>query len=409
MNHEPSANESDSLALHLPPSPGAGLARGFVMLALASGVAFAVGMLAGFAPGMDGRRLAGSYLVGLIFVTTISIGALAWILLLHLTGAVWSVVVRRLLENLTRPIPWIAGMFIPVALNLSRIYAWADPSRVASDHELSRKAVWLNPTFFDIRAVIYFAAWSLIAWRMTQLSTQQDQSRDRSIRRRMVGSSAWGLLLLAHTASLAGFDWLMSIDPHWTSTMFGVYFWAGSILGSLATLTLLTIGCRSAGWLGEAVSVEHLHDLGKLLFGFVIFWAYIAFCQYFLIWYANFPEETRWYAIRREGTWNALSWALVLGHFAVPFLLLLFRATKRNPVWLALVAGWILIFHYIDLYWIIMPGCQRAASGPNWLDLSILVMLVSICGAIVAWAGRTRPLLPIGDPRLAESMAFHNS
>lgn len=408
MSHGRSTGERDSMPLRLPSAPGPGLTLVFVILTLAAGAASVAGVLAGLGPAPDGRRLAASYLVGLIFVTTISIGSLAWILFHHRTGAVWSVVLRRLMENLTRPIPVLAALFVPVALSLGRIYAWADPSRVAADPALARKAVWLNPTFFNVRAAVYFAAWALIARLLSRISIRQDRTGEPSENRRMRATSAWGLVLLAHTASLAGFDWLMSIDPHWTSTIFGVYFWAGSILSSLATLTLLAIGCRAAGWLGEAVTVEHLHDLGKLLFGFVIFWAYIAFCQYFLIWYANFPEETRWYAIRRVGVWNTMSWSLVLGHFAVPFLLLLFRAPKRSPIGLAFAAGWILVFHYIDLYWIIMPGVHRGASAPSWLDLSILMALVSTCGAIVAQAGRLRPLMPIGDPRLAESMAFHN-
>ncbi len=408
MSHEPTAGASDSAPLRLPRGPGMGLPLGFVILALAFGAASVAGALVGPGPTPDGPRLAASYLVGLMFVTTISVGSLAWVLFHHLTGAVWSVVLRRLMENLTRPIPLVAALFVPVALSLGRIYAWADPSRVAADHALARKAVWLNPTFFNIRIAIYFAAWALIAGLLSRASARQDHTGDPSEGRWMRAMSPLGLLVLGHTASLAGFDWLMSIDPHWTSTIFGVYFWAGSILGALAMLTLLTIGSCSAGWLGEAVSVEHLHDLGKLLFGFVIFWTYIAFCQYFLIWYANFPEETRWYAIRRAGAWNAISWALVLGHFAVPFLLLLFRATKRSPFWLAFAAGWILVFHYIDLYWIIMPGVHRDAIGPSWLDISILMTLVSACGAVVAQAGRVQPLMPIGDPRLAESIAFHN-
>jgi hypothetical protein len=152
-----------------------------------------------------------------------------------------------------------------------------------------------------------------------------------------------------------------------------------------------------------------LHDLGKLLFGFVIFWAYIAFSQYFLIWYANFPEETRWYVVRRTGDWNTLSWALVFGHFVVPFLLLLPRPTKRSPFWLGFVAAWVLVFHYADLYWLIMPALRPERPEPHWLDASLLLTLAFLCGAIVARACQARPLVPIGDPRLSESIAFRNS
>jgi hypothetical protein len=174
-------------------------------------------------------------------------------------------------------------------------------------------------------------------------------------------------------------------------------------------MVLTVLGFRAVGRLGETITIEHLHDLGKLLFGFVIFWAYIAFSQYFLIWYANFPEETRWYVTRRSGVWNILSWSLVFGHFAVPFVLLLFRATKRSPLWLGFIAAWILVFHYIDLYWLIMPALRPEGVEPRWLDISLLLTLVFTCGAIVARAGQVRPLIPTGDPRLAESVASRNS
>jgi hypothetical protein len=339
----------------------------------------------------------------------VSVGSLAWLMLHHLTGAVWSVVIRRLMENLARPLPWIAICFIPVALNLNRLYPWADPSRLADDPGLARKAIWLNPLLFDVRSAVYLASWALLAGILARRSIRQDRTGDPAESRRMRATSAWGLVVLAATTSFAAFDWLMSLDPHWSSTIFGVYFWASSLLGSLAALALTVLGFRAAGWLGETVTIEHLHDLGKLLFGFVIFWAYIAFCQYFLIWYANFPEETRWYVTRRSGVWNTLSWSLVFGHFAVPFVLLLFRATKRSPLWLGFTAAWILVFHYIDLYWLIMPALRPEGVEPNWLDVSLLLTLVFTCGAVFARAGRSRPPIPTGDPRLAESIAFRNS
>ncbi len=166
---------------------------------------------------------------------------------------------------------------------------------------------------------------------------------------------------------------------------------------------------RALGWLRTTITVEHLHDLGKLLFGFVIFWAYIAFSQYFLIWYANLPEETGWYVTRRSGIWNTMSWALVVGHFVVPFVVLLFRATKRSPYWLGFISVWILVFHYIDLYWLIMPAFRPEGDLPHWLDTSLVLTLTFICAAIVAHACHRRPLVPVGDPRLAESIAFRSS
>jgi hypothetical protein len=163
------------------------------------------------------------------------------------------------------------------------------------------------------------------------------------------------------------------------------------------------------GGLGGAVTVEHLHDLGKLLFSFVVFWAYIAFSQYLLVWYANFPEEAQWYVTRRSGSWNTLSWSLLFGHFVVPFVLLLPRATKRDPFWLGFVSVWVLVFHYADLYWLIMPALRPERIEPDRLDAAVLLALASTCGAIVARACQAQPLVPTGDPRLAESIAFRNS
>ena len=405
MSHaRPSADSASP-----PAAKGSALVVAFAVLAIASGAAVAIGALSGDRWGADPRRLAFSYLVALMFVTTVGVGSLAWVMLHHLTGAVWSVVIRRLMENLTRPLPLIALLFIPVALNLKRLYLWADPSRVSADPGLARKAVWLNPLAFDVRSAAYLASWALVAGILARLSTRQDRNGDPAEGRRMRSTSAWGLIVLAATTSLAAFDWLMSLDPHWSSTIFGVYFWSGSLLASLAATVLAVLGFRAVGWLGDSVTVEHLHDLGKLLFGFVVFWAYIAFCQYFLIWYANFPEETRWYVTRRTGVWNTLSWSLVFGHFAVPFVLLLFRATRRSPWWLGFIAAWVLVFHYIDLYWLIMPALRPEGVEPHWLDVSVLMALVFTCGAIVARAGQVRPIIPIGDPRLAESLAFRNS
>ena len=395
----------------LSPGQGRRLVVGLLALAVVAGVATTAGMVT------DGRaigglqRLAFSYLTALAFVTSVAVGALAWLLLTHLSGAVWSVALRRLLENLTRPLPLIAVLFIPVVLNLARLYPWADPATVSADPELTRKAVWLNPTFFTVRAAAYLACWAVVAGLLSRLSWRQDRSDDpdRSLPRRMQATSAWGLIALGVTTSFAAFDWLMSLNPHWTSTMFGVYFWAGSLVSSLAALVLTVLVLHALGALRETVTVEHLHDLGKLLFAFVIFWAYIAFCQYFLIWYANFPEETQWYITRRSGVWNVLSWALVFGHFVVPFWLLIFRATKRSRFWLGFAAVWVLFFHYLDLYWVVMPALPVEGIRPHWLDATLALTLACLCGAVVARACQARPLVAVGDHRLAASLAFRTS
>ena len=357
----------------------------------------------------DPKRWLYSYLAAFVFALTISIGALAWLMLQHLTRAAWSIVIRRILENLTRPIPWLVLGFIPIALNLPQIYEWAEPGRAASDPALARKAAWLDPTFFNIRSAVYLGTWAVLATLLVQISARQDQTADPRSNGRMRAISSWGLALLALTSSYAGFDWLMSLSPHWASSIYGVYMWACSLVSSIAATIVLTLALRGSGRLGRAVTTEHLHDLGKLLFGFVVFWTYIAFSQYFLIWCANFPEETRWYITRRSGTWNTLSWALCCGHFAMPFLLLLFRSIRRDAFWLGFLAAWVLVFHYLDIYWLIMPALYPEGVQPDWLDVSLLGAVVLACSAIVVHACRTRPIIPVGDHRLPESIAFQNS
>jgi hypothetical protein len=358
---------------------------------------------------IEPRRSFFSYLVAWLFVASLSVGALAWLMMFHLSGAVWSVAVRRLLENLTWPMAWIAIGFIPIALGLDKLYAWALPTRLESDQELARKAVWLNPQLFLVRAAVCLALWALLAGILGRQSHRQDRTGDPALCVRMRAASAWGLVALGLSTSCAAFDWVMSLDPHWVSTIFGVYFWTGSLLGALAALTVTVLCFRGLGLLGNTITVEHLHDLGKLLFSFVVFWAYIAFSQYFLIWYANLPEETEWYITRRSGDWNILSWGLFFGHFVVPFLLLLPRAIRRDAFWLGFIAAWILVFHYLDLYWLIMPALHAAEFAPSWIDLAVLLTLVFLFGALVAHACQRWGLVPVGDPHLAGSIAFQQS
>ena len=397
------ANNPSAAAFVLSPSKGRLLIGVLLVLAIA------LGAVSGWGWSIDPRRSLFSYLTAWLLVTSISVGALAWLMLQHLTGATWSVVVRRLMENLTRPLPWIAIAFLPIALNLKGLYAWADPSRLASDPELARKAVWLNPDLFNIRAAIYLVCWALLAGILGRQSSRQDRTGDPTLIGRMKTTSALGLVVLGLTTSYAAFDWMMSLDPHWISSIFGVYFWTGSLLSSLAAMILTVLSLRRLGLLGHAITVEHLHDLGKLLFAFVVFWAYIAFSQYFLIWYANLPEETRWYITRRTGDWNVLSWGLFFGHFLVPFVILLSRAVRRDPFWLGFIAAWILVFHYLDMYWLILPALHSATVAPSWIDLSILLTVVFFFCALVAHACQGQALVPVGDPRLADSITFHQS
>ena len=374
-------------------------------------VAAVAGLLALAGWALNPSRFAVSYLTAFCFVAGIAAGAIFWVMAHHVCDAGWSVVVRRLAENIARIAPWLFLMFIPLIFVMGRLYSWTHPLEEFSGEArrlLVEKRPWLNQPRFFIFTILYLASWTWLARSLGDLSARQDQTGDPDLSRRMGKISAGGMFLLAITSTFAAFDWLMTLDYRWASTIFGVYFWAGSFVSSMAALTLLVVALRSVGFLSKTITAEHLHDLGKLLFGFVIFWAYIAFSQYFLIWYGNLPEETRYFLARRTNEWNGLSWAVMIGNFPIPFLLLVTRRAKRDPIRLALVSIWLLAFHYLDLYWQVMPTLSVETFRPHWLDLATLIALAAVAVRVVAGACLARPLVPVKDPRLAESLIFKN-
>jgi hypothetical protein len=372
-----------------------------VIAALAAGASLAGGAF-------DPDRFAFSYLVAYTFATSIALGALFWVMAHHASSAVWSVVVRRLLENTARTLRWAVLSFAPIIFLIPRLYAWARPSATV-DRVLELKRGWLNTPRFLIAALVCLGSWAILAELLARLSVEQDRTKNPDLTRRMRAISPPGLVLLGITTTIAAFDWLMSLDYHWYSTIFGVYFWIQSILAALAALTLLILALQAAGYLRDSVTKEHLHDLGKLTFGFVIFWAYVAFSQYFLIWYANLPEETAWYLNRRVPGWNGWNYLLIFGHFVIPFFVLMPRTTKRSSATMAGVAAWLLAFHYLDLYWTVMPNLTPAAPVISWLDVSTAVALGAGLVALVCRGCERSPLTPQGDPALAESIAFKNT
>jgi len=358
--------------------------------------------------GGDHAQLFSSYLVAYLYFLSLGLGGLFFVLIQHLTRAGWSVVVRRLGENVAMVLPLFAVLFIPIALGLHDLFHWSHAEAMATDPILAGKSGFLNARAFYSRAVIYFVVWSGLSWWFWSQSRRQDETGAVSITRRLQALSAPGMIAFAVTLTFASFDWIMSLDPHWFSTIFGVYFFSGSTVGIFALLILLALGLQRSGALEGVVTVEHYHDLGKLLFGFVVFWAYIAFSQFMLIWYANIPEETVWFARRWQGGWQEYSIFLVVGNFALPFLLLLSRGLKRNRVGIALASLWLLAMHYVDLYWLVMPSHHEQLHFSP-LDLTTFVGVGGFFFATLAIVMRGRILVPIKDPRLAESLDFENA
>jgi hypothetical protein len=368
-------------------------------------------VLAGVGYATNHERFAFSYLTGFAWMVTIGLGALFFILIQHLTKAGWSVAARRHMEWISTILPVAAIMFLGVVFFAHHIYHhWMGPD-AAKDELLVAKSGWLNPGFFYIRAVIYFVVWAFFVWWFGKTSMKQDVTGDAGLTSSMQKVSAPATLLSALTLTFAAFDWLMSLDPHWFSTIFGVYIFSGGMTSSLSLLALITIALQRAGLLQKVSTVEHQHDIGKLLFGFTVFWAYIAFSQFILIWYANIPEETIFYLHRWEGNWKLISLLLLVGHFVLPFLYLLPRTTKRNPIALGAGAVLMLFMHYVDMYWLVMPTFDSHASlapGALLTDLGGLVLPIGLLVLVIAWRAAKGPLYPLRDPRLLETYKAEN-
>ncbi len=352
----------------------------------------------------DSHQFFYSYLTSFTFWFTIAMGGLFFVMLHHLTNATWSVVLRRISENLMSNILLMAILFIPVLLGIKELYHWSHPDLVAADPLLLKKSPYLNIPFFIIRAAIYFGIWILLSRLLNKTSIDQDKAHSENQTKRFRKISAPGMILFAFTISFAAFDWFMSLDAHWYSTIFGVYIFSGGLLNGLAFIAMVTIYLKSKGPFSDIVTSEHFHDLGKLLFAFTIFWAYICFSQYFLIWYANIPEETIWFSARWKGAWKYFSLAIIFGHFVIPFFALITQAAKRNLKVMTSIVILLFIVHWIDLYWIIMPNLLTDGAKISWLDLTTMLGV----GGIFMWnylrLSKKTSLIPLNDPRLKASV-----
>lgn len=352
----------------------------------------------------DAQQFSFSYLTAFVFWLSIALGGLFLTILHHLVGAVWSVVIRRIFETLASLLPLMILFFLPVLLGMHHLYEWTHHDIVAGDALLQEKAAYLNMPFFVIRAVLFFAAWALFSLFYYRNSIENDRSGDSALIAKAGKISPVAVIVFALTLTFASFDWLMSLDAHWYSTIYGVYFFSGCMVASLATLTLLVLYFDKTGPLKGLLSVEHYHDLGKLLFTFTVFWAYIAFSQYFLIWYANIPEETVWFAHRWVGSWKTVTLLLVIGHFVIPFFLLIVRAVKRNNLFLLIMSIWLLLMHWLDMYWLVMPNLHHQSAHFSWMDAAAVAGI----GGIFVWALydtlAKQSLIPYNDPKLDESI-----
>ncbi len=356
----------------------------------------------------DRQQFFRSYLFAFNYWGGIAIGSLAVIMLHHLSGGAWGMMIRRLLEAATRTLPFVALLFLPVVVGLAELYEWARPEAVLADKILQHKALYLNVPFFLARTVFYFLVWIGMSRLLNKWSRQQDETGDSVLAGRMETLSGPGLVLFGATVTFASFDWLMSLEPHWFSTIFGLTFMVGQVLTAFPFAIAMTSFLSSRKPMSEVVTASHFHDLGKLMLAFVMLWAYLNFSQYLIIWSGNLPEETPYYVKRLTGGWQFFQLALILFHFVMPFALLLSRSLKRSGPRLARIALLVLLMRLADLYLQVAPtGPHQGHSlglHPHWMDLAAPLGIGGLWLAAFLRQLETRPVLPMRDPHFAEAL-----
>lgn len=375
-------------------------------LAIAAGLLWMVGGL------MNAEQGLRSYLFAFLFWIGVALGCQSILMIHHLSGGRWGLGIRRLLEAGSRTLRYAWVAFLPLAFDLvfevGKVYPWTHPD--PDDALLRMKLAYLNVPFFLARAAFYFACWGLLAHLLSKWSLERDRSEDPRYGEKLQGLSGGGLVLMGLTITFAAVDWAMSLNPHWFSTIYGVLFMVGQALSALSFMIVLVALLGEEKPLDSVISKESVHDLGKLLFAFVMLWAYMSLSQFLIIWSANLPEEIPWYIQRLSGGWQFVALALVLFHFALPFVLLLSRNLKRNARVLATVAGGVFLVRLLDLYWLIAPDFQahgEAGHGlrVHWLDVVAPLFLGGLWLLLFTQELKSRPLLTPGDPELKEILA----
>jgi hypothetical protein len=333
-----------------------------------------------------------------------TLGCLALGMVHQLSGGAWGVLIRRPIGAASRVLPILTLFFLPIALGVYRMYPWSDAALVAKDELLAHKHLYLNVPFFLARAVFYFLVWNALSFFLNRWSLEQDRTADPLLARRMQKLSAFGLLAYGLTITFASFDWLMSLDPHWYSTMYGVLLMGGQGLTALAFLTIVLVWLSRRRPLDTVVVPSHFHDLGNLMLAFTMLWAYFSFSQYLIIWAGNLPHEIEWYAHRSYSSWRIVAVGLILFHFVVPFILLLSRRLKRQADTILRVAVWILFVRLIDLLWLIAPEFHHDGLSVSWMDVTLPVALGGLWVGGFIWQLRGRAILPVHDPQFDETL-----
>lgn len=355
------------------------------------------------------QRALYAYLVAFLYWLGIAVGALILLGSLHASNARWSVVLRRFLEHVPAVIPLFVLLFVPIVLGRRHLFPWADPAALHGEllKAVEHKRPYLNMPFFLVRAAVYFICWIAVAHFLRAWSVRQDSTGGVTLTRWQRRLGAGSLPFLALTLSFAAFDWMMSIDPRFFSTIFGVYWFAGSFVAAFAVVIIGAALTRAdPNQFGAHMGIDHFHSLGKFLLAFIAFWAYIAFSQFMLIWIANVPEEVPWYVLRINGGWLWVGAFLALGHFLVPFFVLLNKSVSRDPRRLAWAAAWVLLVHWIDLYWVVMPHLDPRGPRPSLWDLAAFVGVGGLTIAFGLLRMQGTAAVPVRDPYLEDSLRY---
>jgi hypothetical protein len=349
-----------------------------------------------------------SYIFSFMLVLGLTVGSLGLLMLQHLTGGNWGIIIRRPLEAASRNIWLVLVMFIPVILGMKTLYrAWLDPERLKEEPLSKFQQGYLTSGGFLGRAVLYFAIWILLMWLFNAWSKQQDErQRDPQIQQRFKRLAGPGVILYILAMTFAAIDWVMSLSPHWASTIYGFIFVGSQAIASMCLMIIVVVLLSGSEPFSGIIQKRHLHDLAKLLFAFNMLWAYFDFSQLLIIWSGNQPEEISFYRTRLYGGWGVVAVIVLVFSFGLPFLILLSREVKRTSGLISKVAGWMLFMRLVDLYWMTRPEFTSRAF-PTWLDLVVPVALVGLWLGFFAMNLKQRPLLPLGDPNLAEAIAHH--
>ena len=349
-----------------------------------------------------------SYLMAYLLVLGLALGSLGLLMLQHLTGGHWGIVIRRPLESATRTLPLLAVLFLPIIFGMKYLYgAWLDPERVREEPLSTLQQGYLTPHWFYIRAFLYFAIWLALMFAFNRWSRKQDVNpTDRTLRSRFKILAGPGIIIYVFVMTFAAIDWVMSISPHWASTIYGFLFVAGQLISSMSLMIAVVVLLSRTAPLAGVIQKRHIHDLGKLLLTFVMLFAYFDFSQLLIIWSGNQPEEVTFYRSRLYGQWGAVAVIVLVFHFFVPFFLLLSRDLKRNDRLLPKVAIWMIFMRLVDLFWMTRPEFTGRAI-PSWIDFVAPIALIGLWLAFFAFNLQKLPLLPLGDPHLAEAIAPH--